>query len=115
MKRGNKRKFGREFQQRRAFLKGLLTALITNGRIRTTEARAKTIRGEADKLITRAKQGTLASRRLLLTKIGTVAVQKLTADIAPKMTDRSGGYTRITKLGQRTADGASMAIIEFIS
>jgi len=102
-------------QQRKAFLKGLLTALIDHGRIRTTTARAKTLKTEADKLVTRAKRNTLASRRLLLRHVGTDAAAKLAKDIAPKFSDRQGGYTRVIKLGRRTSDGSPMAIVEFVA
>jgi large subunit ribosomal protein L17 len=115
MKRGNKRKFGREFNQRKAFLKGLLTALVVHGKITTTLARAKTLKTAADKLVTRAKLGTVAGRRLLLTQVGAVAAKKLVTDIAPKFAARSGGYTRIIKLGARPSDAAPVALIEFVS
>lgn len=108
-------------QQRKAFLKALLTALITNGRIRTTVPRAKTLKTMADKLVTQAKrglpagrQGTIASRRLLLRSVGTAAANKLFKDIAPKFALRAGGYTRVVKLASRTSDAAPMAIIEFV-
>jgi large subunit ribosomal protein L17 len=115
MKRGNKRIFGREMQQRKAFLKGLLTALISHGRIRTTLPRAKTLKTEADKLVTRAKRGTIHSRRLLLRHVGTAAAAKLSTEVAPKFTDRQGGYTRVVRMGRRGSDGSEMAIIEFVS
>lgn len=115
MKRNSKRLFGRETKQRKAFLKALLTALISHGRIRTTEARAKTLKQQADKLVTRAKTGTLASRRLLLRHVGTVAAAKLTKDVAPKFASRPGGYTRVIKLGRRQSDGSPMALIEFVA
>lgn len=102
-------------QQRKAFLKALLTALVEHGRIRTTEARAKTLKTEADKIVTRAKRGTVASRRLLLRQVGSTAATKLAKDIAPKFADRAGGYTRVIKLGRRMSDGSPMAIIEFVA
>ena len=114
MKRGNKRVFGREMQQRKAFLKGLLSSLVEHGRIRTTQARAKTLKVEADKVVTRAKKGTLASRRLLLRHVNAAAAAKLAKDIAPKFADRHGGYTRVIKLGRRMSDGSEMALIEFV-
>ncbi|MCC6934283.1 MAG: 50S ribosomal protein L17 [Candidatus Yanofskybacteria bacterium] len=114
MKRGSNRQFGREFQQRKAFLKSLLTALVSHGKIRTTVARAKSLKPAADKLVTQAKRGTLASRRLLLRSVGSAAATALTKDIAPKFASRAGGYTRIVKLGQRSSDGSPMAIIEFV-
>ncbi len=114
MKRGNQRVFGREIQQRKAFIKGLLTALITHNRIRTTVARAKTLKVQADKLVTTAKKNTLASRRLLLTHIGSAAATKLVKDSAPKFANRHGGYTRVTKTDRRQSDGSPMAVIEFV-
>src|SRR4030042_4229864 len=104
MKRGNKRVFGREMQQRKAFIKGLLTALISHGRIRTTVPRAKTLKTEADKLVTRAKKGTVTARRLVLMRVGPVAAKKLVDEIAPKFVDRHGGYTRGTQPGRRPSD-----------
>ena len=115
MKRGNKRTFGREKQQRKAFLKGLLTALVSHGKIRTTTARAKTLKSVADKAVTQAKRGTLASRRLLLRSLGADAAAKLAKEIAPKFADRAGGYTRVIKLGRRGSDGSPVAIVEFVA
>jgi large subunit ribosomal protein L17 len=114
MKRGNQRKFGRQFQQRDALLKGLLTALVSHGRIRTTEAKAKTLRVHADKLVTTAKTGTLAGRRMLGRRLGAAAAAKLVKDVVPALAARQGGYTRVLKLGRRASDAAPMAIIEFV-
>lgn len=113
MKRGSHRKFGREVQQRKAFMKSLLVALVERGRIRTTEARAKSLRIEADKAVTKAKAGTIAARRLLVSALGVAGTNKMFKEIAPKMADRKGGYTRVLKLGRRTSDSAPMALIEF--
>ncbi len=115
MKRGNKRTFGREMQQRKAFLKGLLTSLVSHGKIRTTTARAKTLKTIADKAVTQAKGGSLASRRLLLRSVGSAAAEKLSKEIAPKFADRAGGYTRVIKLGRRSSDGSPVAIVEFVA
>ncbi len=115
MKRGNQTIFGREFNQRKAFIKGLLTGLVEHGKIRTTEVRAKALKREADKLVAKAKKGTLASRRLLLRQVGTAAAAKLAKEIGPKFAARAGGYTRVVKLGRRNSDGAPMALIEFVS
>jgi large subunit ribosomal protein L17 len=114
MKRGNQTIFGREFNQRKAFIKALLTALIEHNHIRTTDTRAKALRVEAEKLVTKAKKGTLASRRLLLRQVGVKAADKMFREVAPKFASRAGGYTRVVKLGQRTSDGAPMALIEFV-
>jgi len=115
MKRSNKRKFGRETIQRKALLKALATALIENEKIKTTQAKAKTLSSFTDRLVTRAKRGDVASRRLLLTKVGSKAVNKLMSEIGPRFKERDGGYTRVIKLGQRQSDGSPMAKIEFVS
>ncbi len=114
MKRGNVRKFGRQFQQRHALVKSLLTGLVEHGRIRTTEAKAKTMRVAADKLVTLAKKGTVASRRMMLRHVGAAAAAKLAKDWAPKFATRHGGYTRVLKLGKRASDAAPMALVEFV-
>jgi large subunit ribosomal protein L17 len=92
--------------------------LISHGRIETTEARAKELRSRIEKLITKAKKGDNATRRLIAQRLGNsdAAAKKLMFDIAPKYKNRSGGYTRITKLGTRSArgDASKMAVIEFI-
>ncbi|HEY4476459.1 MAG TPA: 50S ribosomal protein L17 [Candidatus Paceibacterota bacterium] len=109
------RKFGRERNQRRAFLRSLAVNLITHGQIRTTTARAKELRPLVEKLVTRARVGNLFARRLLLARLGRLeAVQKLVTDIAPRYARRAGGYTRITKLPTRLSDGSSRALIEFV-
>ena len=110
------RKFGRSKNQRSALLKGLVASLIERGRIMTTEAKAKELRPKMEKMITKAKNPTLANRRLLLAGLYNNAqvVEKLVADIAPKYAERAGGYTRITKLTPRKGDGSPMAVIEFV-
>ncbi len=114
MRRGKHRKFGREAGQRQALYRALATALIDHGKIKTTEAKAKSLTSHLAKLITTAKKGDLAARRLLLTKIGEKSVSKLMADIAPNMSGRNGGYRRTMKLGQRRSDSAPMVIIAFV-
>ncbi len=113
MRRGKQRKFGREAGQRGVLYRALSTALIEHGQIKTTEAKAKSLSGHIDKLITLAKKQTLAARRLLLAQIGDKAVKKLMSEISVQLKDRKGGYTRIMKLGQRKSDSAPMVIIEF--
>jgi len=115
MKRGNKRKFGRERNLRKALYKSLATALIDHGKIKTTSAKAKSLSAFADKLVTVAKKQNLSSRRDLIKTLHPKVVKKLVDDIAPKFSDRKGGYTRVTRLGQRKSDGAEMSIIEFTS
>ncbi|KKS01634.1 MAG: 50S ribosomal protein L17 [Candidatus Yanofskybacteria bacterium GW2011_GWA2_41_22] len=113
MRRGNKTKFGRETSQRKALSKSLATALINHGKIKTTEAKAKTLSQFVQKLITIAKKQNVASRRLLLKQIGEEAAKKLVSDTVLNFKDKNGGYTRITRLGQRKSDSAPMVLIEF--
>ena len=107
------RKFGREKKQRNALMKSLAVSLIQHGRIQTTEAKAKSLRPYVDKLVTKGKHESLASRRYLSTRIGDKAASRIAKEIAPRYQERQGGYTRITKLGPRRSDGAREAIIEF--
>lgn len=112
-----KRKFGRERGQREALMRSLAAGLITKGKIRTTLPRAKEIRPYVEKLITRAKGGTLADTRIITARLGTTnraVAKKLLDTIAPAYKDRAGGYTRITKLATRNSDAAPMAMIELV-
>ncbi len=111
----------RSSDQRKALLRDLVTDLILNGRIETTEAKAKELRKLADKMVTLGKNDTLHSRRQAASFIrfekdeeGHYAVQKLFSEIAPKFASRNGGYTRIIKTGFRRGDSAPMAIIEWV-
>jgi large subunit ribosomal protein L17 len=113
-KRKRGRKFGRERDQRKAFFKSLISALLLKEKIKITEPRAKEISGMAEKFITRAKNDTLANRRLLVQFFSGTIVKKLFSEIGPRYKERSGGYTRIIKLGPRKTDGAKMAIIELV-
>lgn len=115
MPRSKHSKFGRETKQRSALMKALATALISHGRITTTLAKAKALRPHIEKLVTTGKSPSLATTKLLTSRLSLVSARKLTKDIAPKFMQRPGGYTRIRNLPQRTSDGASMAIIEFVS
>ena len=117
------RKLGRTSAQRKALLRDLVTDLIINERIETTEMKAKELTRLADKMVTLGKKGTLAARKqagatvryeTANTETGQNAVQKLFEDIAPRYAERNGGYTRVLKLGPRRGDGAEMAIIEFV-
>ena len=111
----NIRKFGRERGQRNALLKSLALALVVHKKITTTEAKAKELRPFVEKLVTRAKIKTLASRRLLTSRLGSgEGIKELIDNLAPKYEKRAGGYTRIVKLPRRQSDGAAMAVIEFI-
>lgn len=109
------RKLGRDTAHRTAMLRGLVTFFLENGKIETTDTRAKEVRSLAEKMITIAKVDNLNNRRQIMAFITKEAVaNKLFTEIAPKYADRNGGYTRITKLGPRRGDAAEMAIIELI-
>lgn len=97
-------------------MKGLALSLINHGRIKTTEAKAKELRPFIEKLLTKAKEGDLASRRIVVSRLMNRApeTKKLFEEIAPKFKEISGGYTRVLKLPPRISDGAKMAIIEFV-
>jgi len=109
-----KRSLGRERNQRNALLKSLAVSLIVRGRIETSEAKAKEVRPYVERLVTRARQNTLAARRFLIGQVGEKQTRKLMGKIAPQYKERNGGYTRIIKLPNRTTDGSTMAIIELV-
>ena len=109
------RRLSRYKDQRKALMRGLVTALITHERITTTLAKAKETRIVAEKLITHGKKGNLHHRRLALAQVpNKKVVEKVFDDIAPRYADRPGGYTRIVKLGPRSGDAAPMAVIELV-
>ncbi|OGZ95644.1 MAG: 50S ribosomal protein L17 [Candidatus Sungbacteria bacterium RIFCSPLOWO2_02_FULL_51_17] len=108
------RKFGRERKVRKAFFKGLISALLKYERIETTEARAKEIRPQVEDLITKARKNNLAMRRLVAARIPKDVTAKLFKTIAPRYIGRPGGYTRIMKKGPRQSDSASMVIMELM-
>lgn len=109
------RKFGRERDQRRALLKGLAEALILNETIETTLPKAKETVVYTEKLITKAKQGTLHSRRQVIASLSTIeAANKLIDELVPKLTGRSSGHLRLKKTATRRGDDAQMARISFV-
>jgi large subunit ribosomal protein L17 len=115
LKRG--RKLGRNSTHRLALMRNLAAALFEHGRIVTTVAKAKELRPFAEKLITLAKRGSLHARRLVLARLGNnkAATRRLFAEIAPKFTDRPGGYTRILKRAKvRLGDAGPTAFIELV-
>jgi large subunit ribosomal protein L17 len=102
-------------EQKLALMKGLAKALIERGAIETTEAKAKELRPFIEKLITKARTGTLHNRRLAGAKVPHRATaDKLFQEIGPRFATRKGGYTRILKTGHRKGDGAEMARIELM-
>ena len=108
------RKFGRTKDQRKALLNSLARSLFLHSRITTTEAKAKELSMFAEKCITRAKKGDLASRRILVESFTKDIAKKLIEEIGPKYAERKGGYTRIIKKGPRKSDSAKIAIIELV-
>ena len=108
------RTFGRTRNQRISLLRNLAHALIMRERIITTEAKAKELRGRVEKLLSVAKIGTIASRRLLAQRLPTDSQRKLVSVIAPRFRERQGGYTRIIKLTPRKSDASEQALIEFV-
>ncbi len=114
-------KLGRNSDQRKALLRDLVTDIIINERIMTTEAKAYELKKLADRMVTLAKKGSLSARRQAAqtvrfeeVKEGQNALQKLFSELGPRYQERNGGYTRIIKTVPRRGDGAPMAIIEFV-
>lgn len=109
---------GRQFSMKKgprvALLRKLTHNLLVHEKIKTTEAKAKTLRGVVEKLITRGKTASVANRRILAKEMNPAMVKKVVEEISPRYKDRKGGYTRIVKLGQRDSDGSKMAIIELV-
>lgn len=102
--------------QRMALLKGLLRALLTHGQIETTETRAKDLRSIVEKVITTAKTNDLHSRRLARRWLNDEdLVKELFDNVAPKFSERPGGYTRMTKIGFRRGDAAPMVKLELVA
>src|SRR5438034_7797343 len=106
---------GRTAEHRKALLANQVCSLIEYQRIKTTLAKAKAVRPHAEKMVTLGKRGSIHARRTALATLRQKnAVKKLFDDIAPRSTERNGGYTRIVKLGQRKSDSAPMAFIEWV-
>ena len=109
------RKLGRNTAHRKAMLRNLVTDLLREGRISTTDTRAKEAGRIAEKMITLAKRGDLHARRQVLSFVyDETVVTKLFEEIAPKYAERNGGYTRIIKTAVRRGDSAELAIIELV-
>lgn len=123
------RKLGRTSAHRKSMLRNLTTDLLVNGKIVTTETRAKEVRKFADKMITLGKKGDLTARRraaaFMMDVVADVkedgdkvvvqtALQKLFDDVAPRYAERNGGYTRILKMEQRRGDAAKMVVLELV-
>src|SRR3954462_9218415 len=109
-------KLSRDASHRKALLANLCKEVIQHERIKPTEAKAKAVKPEIERLITLAKRGDLHERRQALSALGQdkFMVYKLFEEIAPRYTDRPGGYTRILKLGPRQSDATEMALLELV-
>ena len=128
MRHGNAGKqLSRSTSHRKALRRNMASSLIQHGAIRTTEVKAKELRGFVEKLITVAKQGTLHARRQVISTLNDrlmaddkgeildkTVVQKLFSEVAPGYANRQGGYTRITRIGPRRGDAAEMAVLELV-
>lgn len=109
------RSLHRKSSHRRALLANLAVAVLTNGRIRTTEAKAKEVRGLIDRIITWGKRGDIHARRLAARQVrDRTIVKKIFDELAPRYRDRPGGYTRIMKMGYRHGDNAPVVIMELV-
>jgi len=110
------KKFGRSTAHREQMVGSLVANLILRDRIQTTLSKARVARQDAEKIVTLARKGTLASRRLAAARLRSpAAVARLFEKIVPSLDGRPGGYTRIAKLGQRRSDGSTMAILEWVT
>ncbi len=110
----NNRKFGRMKGPREALLKSLARSLVIRGRITTTEAKAKEVRPLVEKMLTRGKTDSVASRRMLVAQLGDIKTANKLIKTAQNYKERAGGYTRIVKMVPRKGDASPMALIEFV-
>ncbi|MFZ0491511.1 MAG: 50S ribosomal protein L17 [Salegentibacter sp.] len=106
---------GRQTQHRKAMLANMACSLIEHKRINTTVAKAKALKVFVEPLVTKSKEDTTHNRRVVMSKLrNKYAVSELFREVAPKVGDRPGGYTRVIKLGNRLGDNADMALIELV-
>ena len=108
------RKLNRSPKARQALFKTLLNSFFENGEITTTLAKAKVIQKDVDRLINKAKEGTLQEKRFIFASLSPGAAKNLVEKIAPQAKNRQSGYSRLFKLGQRQGDGAMMAKVELV-
>jgi large subunit ribosomal protein L17 len=110
------RKLGRKTGPRKALFANLIVAVLRYEQIKTTEARAKEVRGQVEHIITLAKDGSLSARRQIVAELPNepLVIDKLINEIAPKYSERTSGYTRIIKLGPRPGDAAPMVQLELV-
>ena len=114
--RKTRHKLSRDAAHRRSLMHNLSRELLQHERIRTSQAKAKAVKPEVERLITLAKRGDLHARRQALSTLGQdkFVVHKLFEEVAPRYSERSGGYTRIVKLGPRRSDSTEMVLLELV-
>lgn len=109
------RKFNRNTDQRQQLFRNLMRSFILHGKLKTTEAKIAAVRGEVERMVTKARNKGEASERILMRRLpDSEAVKKLINEVAPKFVGRNGGYTRVLKLGERVKDAAPMAILQWV-
>jgi len=108
------RRLKRDIKERKALFKSLISSLVLKERIKTTEAKAKSIKGDVDKFITKVKKNEDFARRFLTKSLSPVALEKLINNIVPRFKNRQSGYTRIIRLGKRVSDHAQMVVMEWV-
>ncbi|MCL5970629.1 MAG: 50S ribosomal protein L17 [Patescibacteria group bacterium] len=107
------RKLKRDKNERKALFKSLMSSLVLSERIKTTEAKAKAIKPEIEKLVTKAKKNEESAKKVLEKSLSKPAFDKMLKDIAPRFSQRQGGYTRLIKLGKRFGDDAPLVVMEW--
>lgn len=107
------RKLKRDNKERKALFKSLMSSLVIHEKIETTEAKAKAIRAEIDKLVTKAKSGENSAKAVLEKSLSRPAFEKMLKEIGPRFAKRQGGYTRLIKLGKRFGDDAPVVVMEW--
>lgn len=113
--RSSKKTLGRKSSARKALIRDMVTSVVTYEKVETTLGKAKVVRPVLEKMVTTAKRGDLAARRMLLSYFTTEQpVNKLLEVLGPRFKERNGGYTRMTKLGIRQGDAAEKVMIEFV-
>lgn len=108
------RQLKRDVNERRALFKGLMSSLVLHERIQTTEEKAKSIKSQVEKLVTKARVGGRSAESLIQPYLNSEAVKKMMTQVAPRFTDRKGGYTRIIRVGKRFNDNASLVLMEWV-
>lgn len=108
------RQLSRDKNERKALFKNLMSSLVLNESIKTTESKAKAIKGEVDKLVAKARKEERLAKKLLEQSLFSKAVKKMISDIAPRFNGRNGGYTRIVRLGKRFGDDAQVVLMEWV-